>query len=327
MIQLHRIMNENLLIKYIEQDNEGPGFDLGLLGESFTGFNDVFKELFEISQIQGDLVLRTTKISEGSIDVVNLVQVVISHSPFKDPRDLLDFLQIVDATLYQQASNFFNAIGNGHKTVNDFFREYEFSGSVVSGSVGGIISGLVVLYFPKMIAWSGLQKSQLTTENEGGEKISERSAKKLQNMVASGKYKKALKPLSENGVSSVKIVALKSGQAQVVIDEAQLEKYLPEEEKILPELQNGNIINLTGQILALQSTRGETLKFEASGIEPKYKLLTAHPGEDKKTEDYKDFYKKLVNIKAEVYRKSLYQRPELIIQAIETSQTELFTEE
>ena len=294
-------MNENLLIKYIEQDDHLPGYDLGLLGESFSGFNEVFKELFEISQIQGELVLRTTRISEGSIDVANLVQIVIEHSPFKEPKDLLDFLQVVSVTLHQQAENFFNAIGNGHKTVNDYFRENQFDNSVVTG--------LLVLYFPKMLKWAGKQ------------------AKKLQNMVSNGRYKKALKPLTENGISSVKVMTLSKDSFEVSIDETQLENYLPEEEAILPELENGNIVNLSGQILALQSTRGEKLKFEAEGINPRYKLLTAHPPDGKNTEDFMDYYKKIVNVRAQVYRKTLYKRPEIIILEIELGQGELFPEQ
>ncbi len=312
-------MNENLLIKYIESGENQPGYDLGLLGESFSGFNDVFKELFEISQIQGELVLRTTRISEGSIDVVNLVHVLFEHSPFKDPKDLMEFLQVADATLHQHASNFFNAFGNGHKSVNDYFRENQFDNSVVTG--------LVVLYFPKMLKWAGKQKQRLTTADDSGNEISERQAKKLKQMVSNGRYKKALKPLSENSISSVKVMALSKSESQVVIDDRELENYLPEDEKILPEFENGMIINLTGQILALQSTRGEKLKFEAVEIDPRYKLLTAHPPDGKQTEDFMQFYKKQVNITAEVYRKTLYKRPEIIISNIELTQGELFPEE
>ena len=251
--------------------------------------------------------------------VANLVQIVIEHSPFKEPKDLLDFLQVVSVTLHQQAENFFNAIGNGHKTVNDYFRENQFDNSVVTG--------LLVLYFPKMLKWAGKQKIKLTTCDEDGNEISERKAKKLQNMVSNGRYKKALKPLTENGISSVKVMTLSKDSFEVSIDETQLENYLPEEEAILPELENGNIVNLSGQILALQSTRGEKLKFEAEGINPRYKLLTAHPPDGKNTEDFMDYYKKIVNVRAQVYRKTLYKRPEIIILEIELGQGELFPEQ
>lgn len=319
-------MDPNLLIKYTEQDDGQAGYDLGLLGESFSGFNDVFKELFEISQIQGDLIVRTARIEEGSIDVCNLIQVIVAESPFKDPKDLMDFLQVVDATIYQQASNFFSAFGNAHKTVNDFFKEYEFSGQVVAGTISGIVSGLTVLYFPRMIAWAGKQKNQTTTQDENGNKVSERYAKKLRNMVNTGRYKKALKPISENSVSSVSIGAIRQSSYSITIDESKLGDYLPEEEKILPEFENGQVVQLSGEILAISGTRGERLKFKATGIDPRFDLLTGFPQDDKKTEDYTGFYKKQVNIKAEIFRKTLYKKPEIIIKEIELSQTELFPE-
>lgn len=315
-------MDSNLLIKYIEQNKESAGYDLGLLGESFSGFNSVFKELFEISQIQGELVIRTAKIEEGSIDVLNLIQVVVSSTPFKDPKDLMDFLQVVDLSLHQQASTFFNAIGEGHRTVNDFFKENQFDNNVVAG----VISGLVVLYFPQMIAWAGKQKQQTTLQDENGNKISERYARRLRNMISTGKYKKAFKPLTENNISRVQVTATKKTAYTVSIDEASLENYLPEEEKILPDLENGTEHNFSGEILALQSTRGETLRFKAYGIDPAYQLLLAHPADGKKTEDYMNFYKKQVNIKAQIYRKTLYKKPEIIIQEIELAQGELFNE-
>lgn len=308
-------MDSNLLIKYKEQTDGSIGYDLGLLGESFSGFNSVFKELFEISQIQGELVVRTTRVSEGSIEVFNLIQVVTTI-PFNEIRDLLDFFQVVDHTLYQQASAFFSAFGNGHKTVNDFFRENQFDNTV--------LNVLLTIFVTQMVAWSGKQKTQLTTRDDMGNKISERYAKKLKNMISLGKYKKALKPITENSVSYVQIDAIKKSSSTISIDENTLGNYLPEEEKILPDLENGIIHNFTGEILALQSTKGETLRIKIHGIDPKYQLLVAHPADGKNTEDYKDFYKQQVNIKAEIYRKTLYKKPELIIREIEIMQEDLF---
>lgn len=309
-------MEENLLITYHENDKQAAGYDLGLLGESFTGFNDVFKELFTISKIQGDLVLRTTKISQGSIDVQNIVDVVINGTPFSSVSDLLDFLRVADQQLYQEASNFFNAIGNGHKAVNDFFKEYEFSGAVVSGLVSGFIVSAV--------EWSGLQKKRVTTEDSAGNQISETTARKLRTLVLGGKFKRALKPISENSVSKVALASHSVKKVVTNISEVELGNYLPDDEEILPQLVNGTVIQLVGEIQALQSTKGETVKFKAAEIEKKFQLLTAYPADGKQTEDYKDFYKKQVILTAEVFRKTLYKKPELIIQDIKLSQDELF---
>lgn len=310
-------MNSNLLIKYVEQNEDFAGFDLGLLGESFTGFNDVLKELFEISQIQGELVIKTTSITEGSIDVNNLLQVIYAI-PFNNVKDFLDFLQVVDKDLYQSAGQFFNTLGHGHKTINDFFNEHQFDNA--------LISGLVVVYFPKMISWAGKQKKKITTRDESGATISESYAKKLKQMVDKGKYKKALKPVVENNISTIHISSTSKEKYSAIIDEENLGNYLPEEEQILPELENGTVHNFKGEILALQSTRGETLRFKILGIEPKYQLVVAHPADGKKTEDYMSFYKKQVTIKAEIYRKTLYRKPEIIILDIELMQQNLFNE-
>lgn len=308
-------MDSNLLIKYIEQNNYADGYDLGLLGESFTGFNEVFKELFEISQMKGDLIIKTTSISEGSIDVNNIIQ-VITTSAFHDVKEFLNFLQVADHSVYQKASVFFSTLGNGHKTINNFFNENQFDNAV--------ITGLIVAFFPKMIAWAGKQKKALFTRDVEGNTLPEVYAKKLQQMITKGKYKKALKPLTENNVSQVQIAATKKTYYVISIDETNLGDYLPDEEKILPEFENGDVVNMAGEILALQSTRGETLRFKAYGVDPKYQLLIAHPADGTKTEDYINYYKKQVTIKAQIYRKSLYKKPEIIIEEIQTMQKELF---
>lgn len=308
-------MEPNLLIKYTEQNEASEGYDLGLLGESFSGFNDVFKELFEISEMQGDLVIKTTSISEGSIDVHNLIQ-VISSAPFHDVKDLLNFLQVVDHSLYEKASEFFSEIGNGHKTVNDFFNHNQFDSN--------LITALIAVYFPSMISWAGKQKDRLFTRDENGNTLPEAFAKKLQQMIKKGKYKKVLKPLTENNVSKMQVAATRNSGYMVSIDETNLGNYLPDDEKILPDLENGSVHTFTGEILALQSTKGETLKVKVHGIDPKYQLLVAHPTDGKKTEDYKDFYKQQINLKVEIYRKTFFKRPELIIKEIKPLQGKFF---
>lgn len=319
-------MNNDLLIKYEDKNANKNGYDLGVLGESFTGFNQVFKEIFEISQLQGELVFKTTKITEGSIEVQNVLEVIVNSTPFNNVQDFLDFLQIANTHLHEQASTYFTAIGNGHKNVNDFFREYEFSGSLLSGSVSGFLSGLMVSFVVKSTGWSGKLKNASLASEEVRDNIPEKTAVKLQRMISSGKFKKALKPILESGIEEISL-ASNNNREKIIIDETKLGNYLPDEERILPDLINGMEVTLIGEIVALQSTRGEKIKFKAEDIESKFQLLTAHPDDDKKTEDYKDFYKKQVNIKAEIFRKTLFKKPELIIKEIELSQESLFTDE
>lgn len=64
---------DDMIIKY--QGDDAEGFDLGLLGESFSGMNSVLKELAELTGIEGEIELRTTEITHGSIDLHNAVHI------------------------------------------------------------------------------------------------------------------------------------------------------------------------------------------------------------------------------------------------------------
>ena len=306
-------MGTDLTIKYTEVSNNETGYDLGLLGESFAGFNEVFKELFQISKINGELDFRTKSITAGSIDVNNIVAVITSI-PFSEIQDFLNFLQVVDDNLYRTAVEYFNAFGNGHKTVNDYFRENGFDSNIVSAVLASFLT--------KMFEWGGKQKNVLTLEIQD-KKIPVNYAKQLQSMVKKGKYKRALNPISQNNIASIALITPQSHQVAQV-DETTLSEYLPDEEQILPDLVNGSVHNFTGQILAMQSTRGDNLRFKVFEIDPRFQLLTAYPGDGKKTEDYKDFYKKHVEVKVEVFRKTLFKKPELLIREISVLQQNLF---
>lgn len=145
--------NQNLLIKYQHQsESETQGFDLSLLGESFIGFNDLFKEYFEVTGIQGDLVIKTERISEGSIEVYNIVE-VLNYVPIQDVPHLLDFLQATSPEHYQQAQSFFNQFGNLHKSANALYAEYPLTAE--------IIKTLLTVYFTKMFLTGGKVKKVL----------------------------------------------------------------------------------------------------------------------------------------------------------------------
>ncbi len=312
-------MEPNLSIKYVERNSQTlKGFDLGLLGESFVGFNEVIKEIFEISEIEGDLQIKTLKVTEGSIILQNLLHVNFADIPFHDVRSFLDFLQVSDPELFSKASSFFTEFGNAHKSVNDYFRVNQFDSTVFAALFG--------VFVTKMLTAAPKQKESVTTDI-GDFKISEKFARRIRQTVMSGKYKKALKPLIENNLSMIKVTSDHLSPYEVTIDGENFENYLPVDEKILPDFENGQVKELFGMIVTLQSMRGEKVGFKAYEIDPQHQVLIAHPDEGKQTEDYKDFYKKQVNIKAEVYRNSMYKKPEIIIREIELLQQELFEEE
>lgn len=311
--------NQNMLIKYQHQsDSDTKGFDLALLGGSFIGLNTVFKEFFEISGLEGELVVNTTKISEGSIDVHNLIQ-IIGLIPFKEIKDLLDFLQVVDIELYKQATNFFQEIGQAHRTVNDWYKDNPLDLEVTTI--------LLTIFFTKMFRYTGVNSKNSAAEmvDENGKTIPEKFSKKLRQMVKKGAYKRFVKPITENNVSKISVMAANKSKSYVAtVDETNLENFLPEEEEILPELKNGDIKNFTGEIRNLESTRGERVKIRINEVDSQYQLFTARPADGQDTEDYKEFYKKMVSVKAEVLRASMYKRPELILHSVEKMEQELF---
>lgn len=307
-------MQPNLFIKYKSGNEENSGFDLAALGESFIGFNDIFKELFEISELKGELDVRTIRIGEGSILTEILIQALTSI-PFENIKHFQDFLQFTDLDLLKNLQDYLSQLENAHKTLNDYFRENQFD--------LGLINTLITIYITKMINVTPEQKLKVVLVDKNGSKIPQKYAEKLHHMINERKYKRALKPITENNVAEIQISDNKIFKESIIINDVNFEDYLGEEEKILPELQNGEIHSFTGEILALQSTRGELLKFKAYGFDPRYQLLVAHPSDDRKTEDYTEFYKKEVNIKAEIYRKSLYKKPELILLEIELVQQKM----
>lgn len=307
-------MQPNLYIKY-NLGNEGKvGFDLSSLGESFIGFNEIFKDLFETSGISGELEINTLRISEGSI-ITEIAINVLTTIPFENIKHFQDFLEFTDQQLLTHFQNYLSQFHNAHKSLNDYFKENQFDLQLVAI--------LLTAFFTRMISLTPLEKEKIVVVDQNKKKIPQRYAEKLHHMVNQRKYKKALKPLIENNVSEISISLTRVFKESVMINETNFEGYLGEEEKILPELQNGEIHSFTGEILALQSTRGEVLKFKALGFDPRFQLLVAHPDDTHKTEDFMEFYKKEVNIKAEIYRKSLYKKPELIIREIELVQQKL----
>ena len=211
--------NQNLLIKYQHQlESEIQGFDLSLLGESFIGFNDLFKEYFEVTGIQGELVVRTEKILEGSIDVHNLIQ-IIDFVPFQEVGHLLDFLQLTSQELHQQAVAFFNEFGNLHKNANAFYAKNPLDLEITQI--------LLTIYLTKMFSAGGQVKNN-SLEDVNGKPFPERYVNKLKQLVQRGKYKKALKPVVESNVSSISLKAHHNKVvAEAKVTDQSLEGYLP----------------------------------------------------------------------------------------------------
>ncbi|HUD19240.1 MAG TPA: hypothetical protein VMR81_02285 [Patescibacteria group bacterium] len=305
-------MKSNIFIKY--QTKDSGGFDLTTIGESFIGMDSNLKDFFELSGIDGELLVKTEKISEGSVLTHQVIHLATSM-PFHDIRELLDFLYVVGAAEYKIGSDFFQAFGSGYKTVNDFFKENPLILASIELFLG--------YYFTKLMDAASSQKNGPKSDNSN-RNIPMRYANGLHRMILEGKFRRTLKPIVEGSASEIIIGNNLELKDSSQINSANFENYLPEEEKILPELGNGTTHTFLGELLAIQSTKGEVLKFRIHNIDERFNLFTAYPADGMNTENYIQYYKKAVNITAQVIRDSLYKKPELQILSIELTQRDMF---
>jgi hypothetical protein len=83
------------------------------------------------------------------------------------------------------------------------------------------------------------------------------------------------------------------------------------------------MVQLTGELQTLQSTKGDLVKIKVDGIDHRYSLLSGFPADGTDIEDYKDLFKQRVAFTAEISHKTPYKRPELIIIRMEPEQEQL----
>lgn len=312
-------MEDNLLISY--QDGDAAGFDLGVLGESLTGMNALLKEICSATGIQGEVVLKTTQITHGSIDIHNTILVTIPALPFHSPAALYDFLQVASPEMLREAKEFLSGALGVHRSLNDYFQTHPFDNEIASG--------LVLAFILRSFKWSAKQKDHVTTRDDELGEISPKQAKRFRKLVAAGRFRRALKPIREGSVSKIKVQAVNVPNAgSVTIQDTDLEDFLPDDDRILPEFVNGGSYSLSGKLVSLESTRGEVLKVKLDNVDRAYSLVTAHPQDGESTADFTQFYKQHVTFEAEAVRRSMYKRPEFVIYRMQLAQeqTELLEE-
>lgn len=304
-------MNESLLVKYKSLDDN---FDLALLGESLSGLSAVFKDLCDLTKINGEVEVRLSRVEHGSIELFNHIHIQLSTTlPFSNPLHLYHFLQVVSPEMCREAKEFFSTVGNTKDAMNQYFTRNPFDQSLVTG------------FILLAVQWAAFQKKNPVTRVDGLGEITPAQARKLHSMVRTGRFKRVLKPITEGNTSTIilKNLAANATVEPVAITETNLEKYLPEEAQILPEFANGETVTLTGKILSLQSTHGESLKIKVDGLSKSTSLLNAYPADGLNTENFAPFYKREVLIAAQVVRRSMYKRPELVISDVQLLQSEL----
>lgn len=299
-------MQPNFFIKYrgIDKQNDSQ-IDLAALGKSIIGFDKVIKETFKISKIKGDIAVIASKTREGSL-IIDILIFFIDKAdsiPFDRAIDFLNFLKVVSQETYNQANAFFNAIGNGHKTLNDLVAKYPLDFAMVS------------LFITILLGRAGKHKKHPDLND-----LPEQYAIALHKMIGEGKFRKAFKPFVENEVSAIEVSSDRNFEKKSTIDANNFENYLGEGEKILPDLEDGTTHKISGKVVGMQCSRGDSMKIK---IRQKKMSLVAFPPEGKTTKDFDDFYGQNVILEARIERVSLYQKPKLHIIEMDIQQKSL----
>ena len=310
-------MQPNFFIKYrgIDEQNDSQ-VDLVALGESIVGFDAVIREIFRISKIKGDISINASKTREGSliVDIVITLADIIDKIPFEKVPELLDFLRVVSQEAFDKANDFFNEIGQAHRTLNDYFAKNPMDWSLVTAFVA------------YMVGKASKQKKVPNIDD-----LPKYYAIALHKMIKAKKFKKALKPFIENEVSSISVSSDKkfTPQKTFEINSENFENYLSEnEEKVLPDYEDGKSYIFTGTIVGIQCSHGDSMKIRIYGFPRKYRDIVAYPPADRSTENYRSFYGKDKNIvlKAIIERTSMYQKPRLHIQEMSLQNEPLFVD-
>lgn len=307
-------MNETIIVKY-DNGDDAEGYDLTLLGESFAGMSSVFKQLSVLTGIDADIAIKTTKITHGSVEVHTLIQITFTGLPFSTPQALFDFLQVVNPEMCREAKQLMSGTLSAYETLESYLAAHPLAGTALMNMTG--------LFFVKAFKWARKQKYRLTTVDPDLGEITVSQASKLRSMVTHGKFRRMLKPLTQGNVRVISAATVGSQSQGVIIGETDIESYLPEDDQVLPEFENGTVHTMNGMLQNLQSARGEILKIRVDNIERSYSLITARPHDGQTTEDYLEFYHRRVRFTAEVVRVSMYKRPEFVVREMALLQQEL----
>lgn len=300
-------MKEFLLIKYDFQSSEG--FDLSLLGASFVGFDKVIKELLLHAGLSEKVEVRTTRVQQGSVAVLNTI---VSLDPLfiQDPKLLIEFLKIAEPSLINAVNTFLAT----KDSLNEFY-----SKNPIDFQVGLLVTAYII------------NSIRIATKTKKGDRAaiesseaSPRQIRRLGNMVKRGHFKKALTPITQGNISKVELAAVnEGGMHAVVISEDNVGDLLPDEEQTLPQFNDGDRVLLTGELQQLGATHGDSMKIRVRDIDPENSLLDAKLAEGLDIINYRDLFKQAVYIDVEIRRKSMYKRPELVIYEMTALQEKL----
>lgn len=307
--------DDSLLIKY--QYSSEKGIDMKLLGESLVGFDRVLKDIIEIADLTDKVEYRINRIEHGSVEIFSSIN-IISNIPFDSQSSFIDFLKLAAPELVTQANTFFSTAHEAHRSVNDYFSRNQFDNNIVTG--------LVVAFILKAFDLAGKINSKKATAKDL-EATTPKQAKKLDKMVIEGRYKRAMAPMTEGDVERIELSSLRPNQdIRTTVSEQTVGDYLPEEEKILPYLTNGERVTLAGQLVTLSSARGDEMYMKVLNIDKRYSMLRCTPGDDLSIEECAPYFKQMVSVEAEIFRSTLFKKPVLIIHEMSLFQQSLLAQ-
>lgn len=300
-----------ILVKY-----EGPatdaGIDFAVVGKSFVGFDQLIKDLFSISKVNGTLEVRTEKIEHHSVDAFIHLYVIINGLPFDNAKHFFEFIQVVAPELLNEAKNACSITESLDDGLNTFFQNRPFDSWMIS-------SYLVYLL--------GKHRGENPRDDN---RIPDRVRQRIHSLYKANRFKRALAPLRESGYEKITVSQQQTSNANyTTITDQDLGFYLPEEDQILPFLHDGDSVTLRARVVGLNSTKGEVVTLKATELEKKPAIYHAFPPRLSDVSIYKNYFGQDVIVNAEVIRKNnnLYKKPEFNIISMEPYQTSLDLEE
>lgn len=307
-------MNPNLFIRFHgTEDNSTSSVALAELGESLSGFDFIFKEFSQILRINIEPEIQATGHREGSliIDVAVWWHDASRTLPFNSVDDFLQFLRFAGEPLYDQALAFFNSMEGAHKTLNHWVEEHPADAALLTYLLGKLCK--------KMMKEAREYKAGVRVEKT---ELPHRMQEALHRLIKKHGFRRALTPMTEDKVSAIEISEEPAFKDAARVDQGNLGDYLADDDKILPQLEDGFAYDLVGTITSLRATRGDRVTFQLHHDGVDYNL-DALPSHGLTSKNYKDYYQEHVEVNALVMRTSLYKKPKLRLQSIALVQSEL----
>lgn len=333
----------NFFIHYEPIDSES--MDLDVFGKSVIWFNYLLKEIYAISNIEGDVDIKALQPKKGSIIVQILIEISLHQQCiFNHLADLQNFLQATDINLLHFANEYFtqfwyslesqisfwerviNGETTGQIALNKFEAERWWEFWLLTASWISVSHYITYTLLPKFFRFIIQKTKNIKEKSFPDEDVPREYFGKMKHL--SKKYKKPFKPLREWEVSEIAFSLdweKKRIPEQQKVTSKNFWDYLPKDQEYLPQYQNWIQYDFIGEIKNFQSSRGDFLKIQIRTDSWK-SLLTAKPWEWHTTEEFIQFYKKNVKFRAEVLRESIFQIPKLKIvsSSMELEQSELF---